>query len=526
MNRPFGMERKSRESIFHFVWIDKSLWVGGGFLLAVFIFCYEKVFTTLIKTWWSNDVYSHGVLVPFISLYIILNRRDVLKGIQATPNYLLGLPLLAFGTFILLVGEAGGILVFQELSVIVTIIGIVTLLFGVETLKVILFPISYLVFMLTSWGILTQKLHLPFQIFSATLGTSILQLVGLPVYRESIYIELPNITLKVAEVCSGVNYLIAIFAIGIPLAYLTLNSWRRRVILIISAIVIAIFSNGLRVTFIAVLYYYEMAGDIHGPYHILQGLFVSIVGYIALFTGAWALSKGDTGGIPNIDAKAQSHYQPNNASRGVKKVLPFILAIAILLVVGNHINYNQPSSVPLNEDIKWFPQHIGNWKRSGMGAGTSIYRTPGVDHELIATYVSTYGRKVHLYIGYYENQEQGKELINYLSEKFHSGASKIRIDLKSDKYIEVNSVVKWNGKTKQQILFWYDINGRAFTDLYFTKAYTTWNALIRGDTNGAIIMVYGEPRETIEDFGEFTRELIPVLGLYLPNKKDKSSAIL
>jgi exosortase/archaeosortase family protein len=98
-------------------------------------------------------------------------------------------------------------------------------------------------------------------------------------------------TLEVAEECSGVRYLISIIAIGIPLAYFTQRNWWRKIGLVITSVIIGILSNGVRVAFVVLCAYYYGKNNIQGPFHMFQGLFVSIVGFIFLFISAWLLSK-------------------------------------------------------------------------------------------------------------------------------------------------------------------------------------------------------------------------------------------
>ena len=112
-----------------------------------------------------------------------------------------------------------------------------------------------------------------------------LQSLGIPVFRQGTVVSLPNVTFEVARACSGVNYLIAVLALGLPLAYLYVDGVVRRVTLITVAILIAALSNGLRVGLIGILSYLEVGSPLHGPFHILQGLFVAGIGYAALFLG-------------------------------------------------------------------------------------------------------------------------------------------------------------------------------------------------------------------------------------------------
>jgi exosortase len=145
---------------------------------------------------------------------------------------------------------------------------------------------------------LTEPLVWPFQLLTANMSVAVLQALGIPVLLEnSTSIILPTVTLEVVRECSGAGLLIAVLAIGLPLASLTLQAWWSRITLVLSSVVIAIVANWVRV---AVMGIYAQAGgkDLHGPYHILQGLFVDWVAFVFLFVGAWLLGRMEHGAPP------------------------------------------------------------------------------------------------------------------------------------------------------------------------------------------------------------------------------------
>ena len=516
------MIRPAQESVMPATGSRRTYWFWGAVIAGAFLFCYAKVFADLVRIWLDNGVYSHGFLVPFISLYLIRLRRKKLEGLRPSPSYRFGLPVTAAGLAMLLTAHAGGVLFFREVSLLITIVGIVLLLLGTPFLRALWFPIAYLSFMLTIWGTFIARLQMPLQTFSAMMAAKLIHFAGIPVYRESVYISLPNITLQVASVCSGVGNLISVLAIGIPLAYLTLKSWPRRIILVFGAVIIAILGNGLRVALIGTLAYYDMAGDLHGPYHLLQAMLVSFIGFFALFAGAWILAKGPAGSSPV--SPPETGLPPSPVERfggGAKKQMLFFTT-GILLMTGSYVNFHHPSPVQLKMDIKRFPYEIGEWKGTEDRPDYGVFKTPGVDHELARVYRTTHGSEVKLYIGYYESQEQGKELVNWKSEEFHRGASKVAITLNMNESIAVNKLIKAEGERKRIILFWYDLNGRIVTDRYTAKIYTTGDALLKGRTNGAVIMVSSdfegaEDRQQMPKATEqFIQRVMPLVRDYLP----------
>src|SRR5262249_10646509 len=102
--------------------------------------------------------------------------------------------------------------------------------------------------------------------------------------------QLPQLTLEVAEMCSGIRFMISVLAVGIPLAQLTQRTRWRKVAVVLVAIAVGILANGLRVALIGVLVYHGWE-VIKGPFHVLQAMFVAWIGFVALFVGAWLLGR-------------------------------------------------------------------------------------------------------------------------------------------------------------------------------------------------------------------------------------------
>lgn len=196
----------------------------------------------------------------------------------------------ALAAGLVLIGRLASIQPAEQLSFVIPLVAAVFLVWGWPTVRTIWVALAYLLLIVPFWDGLTERLHAPFQRLSARIGVGLLQAVGIPVFQDGTFPYLPNLTLEVARACSGVNYLVAILALGIPLAYVSLTSNRRRVLLIASAIAVAALSNGLRVALIGRLAYAEIGTPLHGPAHVLHGLFVSGIGYVVLLAGARLLA--------------------------------------------------------------------------------------------------------------------------------------------------------------------------------------------------------------------------------------------
>lgn len=469
-------------------------------IAASFVYCYYGVITTLVSFWRSNPVYSHGFLIPLISLYLAWLKRDSLKRLEPSPELFLGSCVFVGSVLVLVVGKVASVMVIQELSLVVSIAGVVLFVLGRDFFRVLLFPIAYLAFMIRFWDSLTVGLQPVLQRFSASMATGLLHLVNVPAYRsESIYIELPNITLKVADVCSGVNYLISVVAMGVLLGYLFLGSWTKKVLLILFAITVALLSNGFRVGLIGFLSYHDMVGSLHGPYHVLQAMFVSIIGFMALFAGVWVL--GET--TPSRTAKEKTTpAEPQPPGKAV--LIVAVISSALLLVAGSYVNLYRVSPVPLEKDLSALSYDIAGWEGADYPSGATDIKTFGADQVVTRSYSGPRGGTLLVHVGYYTEQAQDRELISYRTAFLHEGAEKMVLKGPGGRELEVNRTVI-NGT---EVLFYYKIYGTNAADKYVAKALTAFSGLVSGRTNGAAVMVSSPVGEvSLEKKASFINEL-------------------
>lgn len=513
----------------------KVLPIQAIFLLASFIVLYFPTFKALLQMWWGSDDYSHGFFVPFISLYLVWIKRDQLRQISSKPNLSIGVILILAAGFLLNFGGAGGVAVLQELSILVMIAGLIVLFLGTTYLRKLALPIAYLLFMIKIFGEGVDWFHWPFQLVAADIGVWLLRLFGYAAYQEANYIQLPRVILEVAAACSGVRFLVSIIAIGIPLAHLTQRTWFRKIGLVLFAILVAIIANGVRVALIGVWAYNNGDADIHGPFHVLYGVFVSWVGFIVLFAGAWFLSKGPEGnecsaisGKSLKGTKIELRYQWNRwykALQSDKVKKPLNVAIILLMVIGGYYYLHNTVPIPLKDGFNTFPMIIGEWKGEDVDPGLETLRLDWADEELIRVYRDKTGNSVKLYIGYFDEQRQGKELVMYKTTwRFHRGETTVKVPGMNGKKYAVNRVLLKEGKTTEAVHFWYDLNGRVVANRYVAKLYTILDALVLGRTNGAIVSVsvplghMEHPDRVFYDEQRFIRDAMISIHNYLPDK--------
>lgn len=486
--------------------LPKILLLGGA--LA---FTSLSAMELLFRTWWVRDDYSHGFIVPLISAYFIWKDRHKLRELTIRPNVYGGMTLTLIGVFILLLGTTGGVAIAQQFSVVVILPGLVWLVFGTSFLRALAMPLGYLIFAVPALDIFIDRIHWPFQILTAKASSAMLDLFSVSNFRNAQFVELPNITLEVAEECSGVQYLISIIALSVPLASF-LDKWLHRLTLIFLGVIIGICGNWIRVTLIG-LWAYSGGKVLHGPMHILQGMFVSVMGFIFLFAAAVFLFRRSafvhrTHATGEYLLKAHDPKAVNIA---------WALGLSILVASGIYLRLHDPRPLPLKSSPSEFPSQLGGWR---LVDNTSHFSFKGADSETSFKYRNPSGAEVILYIGYYEYQSQGKEFINYEWAELFKRPEAVEI-ISGDERMTVNKKVLSSKYGASLNMFWFNINGKIVANKYSAKFMTALDGLFTGRTNGAVVIVYSEldNRKDAEkayiEAADFTGKAIPAVKDYL-----------
>jgi exosortase len=205
----------------------------------------------LVDKWTTDSRYSHGYLVPLFSLYLLWSRRADLR--WDGPSWW-GIPVLALGVALCLTGTYLYFFWLNQVALLFLIAGAVLMLGGWRTLKWAGTAIAFLAFMIPLPYRLQQSLAMPLQQIGTAASVYALQTLGLAPYAEGNRINLKGMPLEVAEACSGLGMLVVFFAIATAYAIVSKRPWLDRVIVIVSAIPIAIICNVARITVTGLLY--------------------------------------------------------------------------------------------------------------------------------------------------------------------------------------------------------------------------------------------------------------------------------
>ena len=261
---------------------SRRLIVAWPLLAFSAVVAYGGVMARLVADWAVDDNYSHGfIIVPF-ALYFAWERR---RQFAATPNLpnLAGLVCVLAGLLLLIVGLLGAERFATRLSMVVVLVGAVAFMRGWAAVRVMAFPLAFLLLMIPVPAILFNKIAFPLQLLASRVGETMLSAMSIPVLREGNMIVLARTTLEVAEACSGIRSLISLLTLGIIFGYFVDERSAVRVFVAASTVPIAIMANGFRVagTGAAAHYFGDQAAQ--GFFHSFSGWLMFVVAFGLLF---------------------------------------------------------------------------------------------------------------------------------------------------------------------------------------------------------------------------------------------------
>lgn len=247
---------------------------------------YSTIVPAMVLDWYHDDNYSHGFLVPFLAGYFLYRqRRNIMEAETAPASF--GLVVILLALVQLIVAWLGMEFFTLRSSLVVLIAGLVLFFFGAEAFKAARLPIFYLLFMVPLPYILYDALAFPLKLLVTRMSVWFLQMIGVAVMREGNIITFPFITLEVADACSGIRSLISLLALAVAYAFFIKSTTFKRLIIILSAVPIAILTNAIRVVGTGLLAQYWGARAAEGFFHEFAGLAVFALA-VALLVGIGA----------------------------------------------------------------------------------------------------------------------------------------------------------------------------------------------------------------------------------------------
>jgi exosortase len=279
-------------------------------------FVYFTVLAKLGSDWWHDENYSHGLLIPFVIGFIMWPERSRFANVSAQPAAWLGAIGVAISTLMLWAGTAGAELFVQRFSLVLMLASVVVYFFGLRLMRFVAVPLFLLLLAIPIPQIVFNKIAFPLQLFASRCAVAAMSFFSIPVLRQGNVIELMPLgatepkKLAVVEACSGIRSLMTLVTLAVIYAYFTTPGGyarlrrpagetpahrrftiARSVILVLSAVPIAILTNAVRVSGTGVLAHYYGTRVADGFFHSFSGWVVYIAAALLLFATGWILDR-------------------------------------------------------------------------------------------------------------------------------------------------------------------------------------------------------------------------------------------
>jgi exosortase len=267
---------------------EESFWLITIGIVSIIV--YAQTFVTFWAKWSSNAQYSMAPLVPLVSGYFVYSMWGKVTKLEHNECKW-GLSLIILALLMHVVGSALDITGPSGISVLVFGIGLLIYFHSFEIVKVLWFPLAYLLFAIPLPGGLIDTVGLPLQL-KASAGTEfLLKTLGIDVVRSGVNFEVPGFVFKVAIECSGMSSLVALIGVIAVLAYLSRASNLFKWILFALAIPVAFVANVIRITTIALVGYYFGSDAATNIYHDWSSPILFMSAIVIMLFMSWIFEK-------------------------------------------------------------------------------------------------------------------------------------------------------------------------------------------------------------------------------------------
>lgn len=511
-----------------------AAWLVFAAVLALVGWVFRGSLVFLLQTW-EQPEYGYAYIIPFITAFLIWQRRDRLESIPFEGSGA-GVAVAALGLLVAFGGRLGAVHTVIQYGVFITLLGLFWAYYGTRAFRVVLVPLLLLGFTIPLPGFLYSSLSTHLQLISSRLGVDLIRLFNVPVYLEGNVIDLGVYKLQVVEACSGLRYLFPLATLAFVAAYLFKASFWKRALVFVSALPITVFMNSFRIGVIGALVGYWGISQAEGFLHWFEGWVIFMACILLLVGEMWVLARIGRDRAPlrevfSLDLPAPAR---DRAKTSVRRIPGAFWAACVLVAATAAVSAALPNVkdvIPKRVSFAEFPLRLGPWSGVPDALGQMYLRSLNVDDYIMADYREQGSdAPVNLYIGYYDVQRANKVphspkaclpgggwLMTSISRYRLPG---IRV---SGVPLVVNRVVISREGYRQVVYYWFQERGRVITNEYAAKWYLLVDSITRHRTDGALVRLMtmvgpnGDVKRADKRLTAFARRLAPILPQYVPD---------
>ncbi|MET0321891.1 MAG: exosortase A, partial [Duganella sp.] len=472
---------------------------------------YHATVLSMVAVWWRSATFAHGFAIAPISGWLVWRKRGELARLPVRPDARVLAALPCAGAVWLLASVANVQVLHQFCLVLMTIAAAVAVL-GVPLGRALAFPLAYLLLAVPFGEVLIG----PLIGFTTDFCVLLLQLLGIPVFRDNNYLMLPTGSWSVVEACSGLRYLIASLAMGAVYAYLTYTSWQRRLAFVAVSLLVPVLANGVRAALIIVLGHWSDMTLAIGVDHLIYGwVFFGLVTWLLFRTGArWAQPPAAPTPAPVVPARA--------APVTVRRLATVASAAVALAAVWPGIELAATTSAPPADEggrELRLPPPPAPWTAVKMAPTDWHALHRGRPLRWSASYRDG-ARTVSLQLTWYRHQHGRDDLLAPVRRmvipglpRWHETPAGQRAIVVGQRRLRVQQSTEQSAETKLLVWRWYRQQGVDTSSAQLLKLRLAWSKLTGGDDSAAEIIVaaaYDDDRAQAE------RAMTALLDAMLP----------
>ena len=450
---------------------------------------------------WSTPEYSHGPLIPIISLYLFLRElRDMPPPNPVVRDRGPGIAVIAVGLFIAVLGNLARIPDIVTYAMIIWTGGVMLTVFGWQRGKHHQLPVIHLVFMLPLPQFVYWKLTIFLQWISSELGVWFVQMAGVSVFIEGNVIDLGVYKLQVAEACSGLRYLFPILSFSYLFALLYRGPIWHKAVLLVSAAPLTVLMNSIRIGVIGVLVNQHGIEQAEGFMHFFEGWIIFLLCVAILFLMAIGLQRLAPNPQPfaeTIDLDTQGLGSVALRIFGIRASVALVVAALLTLAVSTAWTLRPASEVqPVERDpFVLYPRQLGPWSGSPTTLDPQVEQVLGASDYLNATYINTgSGDFVNMFVAFYDKQTDGDGIHSpevclpvggweiFSLEPYEINPGKTPYGS-----FTVNRAVIQKELSKQLVYYWFEQRGKRMVNDFRAKMSVIQDGFTMGRTDGALV---------------------------------------
>ena len=264
-------------------------------LLIATVLCFWQSLAALYTLTQQQDHYSHILLIPWLSLYAFyLDRKSILSSRVWSPwlgSFVMGIGALwawradfsAYGADLLTV---------QMLAFVMMCWGIFLLCYGARACRTYSFGLLFLLCMVPLPAGLLNGVIVFLQRSSAEVTDVVFTFLGVPFFREGFIFALPNMTIHIAEECSGIRSTLSLLITSLVAGHFFLRSVWGKWALVAIVVPLAIVKNAFRIVGLSLLANYVDPSFITDSIlHRSGGIPLFALALVILLSLAWLIRR-------------------------------------------------------------------------------------------------------------------------------------------------------------------------------------------------------------------------------------------